>query len=54
MVEPQKALSQEEMERNAEIADGLADSTKDGGKRGTGWKPLLVSKEDYEAENPYK
>lgn len=61
MVEPGTKLSDEEVKRNADIADSQADSTHDNSPRPPAWKPALVSgdlplvsKGEYEAENPYK
>ena len=51
--DPEIKISTTEIEINADIADAQADSTKDGGPRPAGWKPPLVSKEDFEEENPY-
>jgi len=46
-------LTDIEVTENAFIADGNADSTRDGGKRPPTWNPPVVSKEEYENENPY-
>ncbi len=61
MVEPGTKLSDEEVRRNADIADGQADSTHDNCPRPSAWKPALVAGDlplvstgEYEAENPYK
>lgn len=61
MVEPntktahlEKTLPTEEIAINVYIADGQADSTHNGGPRPPAWKLPLVTKEEYELENPYR
>lgn len=51
---PAIILSDEIVEENAQIADGQADSTHDGGHRPPEWKPVIVTKLEYESEFPYK
>lgn len=51
--QPERKLTDEEILENATIADGMADSTHDGGPRPASSKPAIVTKTDYEAENPY-
>lgn len=46
-------LSQEERIEIANIANGQADVTHDGGQRSPTWTPLLIDVEEYERENPY-
>lgn len=52
--EAQIKLTDSEITENAYIADGNADSTHDGGKRPPSWNPPVISKEEYENENPYR
>ena len=38
---------------NEDLANGAPDSTRDNSPRPQSWSPSVVSKEDFEDENPY-
>jgi hypothetical protein len=47
-------ITQEQRIENADIANGMADSTHDGGQRSDASRPLLVDETDEFYENPYR
>lgn len=46
-------ISPEEVLHNEDLANRAPDSTRDNGRRPWTWNPPLITKEDYQKENPY-